>query len=300
MKKIIVITGPTASSKSSLAIQIAKDFNAEIINADSFQVYKELNAGINKPSTKQLSTIKHHLINSHSIYDEFDIKIYQDLCNKIIDQLFKQNKNIIICGGSNLYIDAVIKGYNLNKIDARVNIHYFDDWDYEDIYQYVLEHDYDEAIKINKNNKKRIIRAAQIIHESKQKKSSLDNQFKSYVYDCFIIQTSLDRESLYKKIDERVDQMLDNDWVNEVKLLIDKDENINLLQAFNAIGYKQIYNAIIYNVTIDSDLIKKNTRNLAKKQITWCKNKYDNKYIFDCSKDNYDDLKNKINEWIIY
>ncbi len=96
MKQVIIITGPTASKKSSLAIQIAKDCNGEIINADSFQVYKELNAGINKPLAQQLSEVKHHLISHMSIYDDFDIKIFQEQCVKKIDEILNQNKMVIV------------------------------------------------------------------------------------------------------------------------------------------------------------------------------------------------------------
>ena len=298
MKKIIVIVGPTASSKSSLAIKLATDFNAEIINADSFQVYKELNVGINKPSKQQLLTIKHHLINSHSIYDEFDVKIFQDLCIQLIDKILVNNKNVILCGGSNLYIDAVIKGYNLDKSMSRNKINYFDDWNYDDIYNYVLERDYQEAMKINKNNKKRIIRAAQIIYATNQKKSTLDNNQLSYVYDCFIIQTNIDKQLLYDKINKRVDLMLDNGWYDEVKSLLNQDLNVVNRQAFNAIGYKQIANAIVNNQAIDVEHIKKLSRNLAKKQLTWCKNKYNNVYHFNVDNDDYMSLNKTIRQWL--
>ena len=298
MKKIIVIVGPTASSKSSLAIKLATDFNAEIINADSFQVYKELNVGINKPSKQQLLTIKHHLINSHSIYDEFDVKIFQDLCIQLIDKILVNNKNVILCGGSNLYIDAVIKGYNLDKSMSRNKINYFDDWNYDDIYNYVLKRDYQEAMKINKNNKKRIIRAAQIIYATNQKKSTLDNNQLSYVYDCFIIQTNIDKQLLYDKINKRVDLMLDNGWYDEVKSLLNQDLNVVNRQAFNAIGYKQIANAIVNNQAVDVEHIKKLSRNLAKKQLTWCKNKYNNVYHFNVDNDDYMSLNKTIRQWL--
>lgn len=127
MKQIIVITGPTASKKSRLAIQLAQALNGEIINADSFQVYRELNAGINKPSTEQLEIVPHHLISHMSIYDDFDIKIFQTQCLQKIDEISKRGKTVIICGGSNLYIDAVIKGYHLDKSPSREQTTYFDD-----------------------------------------------------------------------------------------------------------------------------------------------------------------------------
>ncbi len=299
MKQIIVITGPTASSKSSLAIKLAKDIDAEIINADSFQVYKEINAGVNKPTPQQLSEVKHHLISSHSIYDDFDIKIFQDECNVIIDDILSRNKHVIICGGSNLYIDAVIKGYNLDKSPSRGQTTYFDNWDYDDIYNYVLERDKEEALKINYNNKKRIIRAAQIIHMTNQKKSALDTQKDNYIFDCFIIETIKDREELYELINNRVDVMIDNDWVNEVKLLLNKDANIANLQALKAIGYPQIIQHIQTNQPIDTETIKQITRNLAKKQMTWCRTKYANKHVFNTNHDKYEELLNQVRNWLV-
>ncbi len=298
MKQVIVITGPTASSKSSLAIRLAKDIDAEIINADSFQVYKEINAGVNKPTPQQLSEVKHHLISSHSIYDDFDIKIFQDECNAIIQDILKRNKRVIICGGSNLYIDAVIKGYNLDKSPSRGQTTYFDNWNYDDIYNYVLERDQEEALKINYNNKKRIIRAAQIIHMTNQKKSEQDNQKDNYVFDCFIIETSKDREKLYELINQRVEVMIDNNWVREVEGLLEQDANITKLQALKAIGYPQVIEHIKTNQPVDIETIKQVTRNLAKKQMTWCRSKYDDKHVFKVDEDDYNELFNKVKVWL--
>lgn len=299
MNKLIIVTGPTASGKTSLAIELAKTFNAEIINADSFQVYKEINVGINKPNSNQLKQVKHHLIDSHSIYDVFDIKIFQELATNIIKDIHKRGKNVIICGGSNLYIDALIKGYNLDKTESREQVKYFDNWTYDDIYNYVLEKDPDEAMKINYNNKKRIIRAAQIIYATNTKKSEIDNQKDNYVYDCFIIETSMPRDELYEKINNRTDLMISNDWLNEVKLLLDKDKNVKNLQALKAIGYPQVIESLVNNSKIDVEKIKQATRNLAKKQMTWCRTKYPiDRIVFDNSRDNYEKLKEKIERWI--
>lgn len=265
--KIIIIIGSTASGKSKIAINLANKYNAEIISADAFQVYKEINIGVNKPSIKELNEIKHHMINCFSIYDEFDVKIFQDYVYEIINKNIKEKKNIIICGGSNLYIDAVIKGYNLNKSLDRKSIHYFDDWEYNDIYQYVYEKDPTEAIKIGKNNINRITRVAQIIFDTKKAKSEQDTQMRNYIYDCCIINIINDRETIYQDIDNRVDKMIENNWAKEVQELFDKDNNIVNLQALSAIGYRQILESIINKTELDIDNIKKITRNYAKRQI---------------------------------
>lgn len=301
MQKVIVIIGPTASGKSKLAMKLASDLNAEIINADCFQVYKELNIGVNKPNSDELKKIKHYLINDKSIYEQFDIKIFQDSVNKLINQMAKKQKNIILCGGSNLYIDAIIKGYNLNKTIAREKIHYFDQWNYDDIYNYVVKKDPEEAKKIGYQNQRRIIRAAQIIYSTNNKKSIIDQNQEKYIYDCFIIQTNIERKLLYEIIDQRAEAMIKNNWMQEVKKLVEKDSKVVNLPAFKAIGYTQIYDALINHTEIDIDKIKKNTRNLAKKQLTWCHNKYKNANYFveyNLSNGNYLMLLNQIKIWL--
>ncbi|MGL4951747.1 MAG: tRNA (adenosine(37)-N6)-dimethylallyltransferase MiaA [Mycoplasma sp.] len=298
MKKVIVIVGATASGKSDLALKLANELKTEIISADAFQIYKEINVGINKPNNNELELIKHHFVNSHSIYQDFDIKIFQDECIPILNKLFDENKIPIICGGSNLYIDAVIKGYKLDKSESREQISYFDNWTYDEIYNYVLEKDYDEAIKINYQNTKRIIRAAQIIHETKQKKSEIDNQIDNYEYDVLIIETLIDREILHKAINSRVDKMIDNNWKEEIINLLSKDSNIINLKAFQAIGYKQIANSIKNNLEIDIEVIKQLTRQFAKRQMTWNRNKYKEIIRFDPINEDYSDILNTVNNFI--
>lgn len=298
MNKVIVIVGATATQKSKLALELAKDLNTEIINADSFQVYKELNIGINKPTEQELKDIKHHFINCISIYDAFDIKIYQDWCTQKINELNKSNKIPILCGGSNLYIDAVIKGYDLSKADGRNEIKYFDNWSYDEIYNYVLEHDKQEALKINYNNTKRIVRAAQIIYTTNKPKSEIDNQKNQYIYDTFIIETCTDRNVLYERINYRVDQMISNGWMQEVNNLYLQDPNIITLQAMKAIGYKQIIESIINSDVVNVELIKQTTRQLAKKQMTWNRNKYNLVHKFDISTDNYQNLIDKLRNFL--
>ncbi|MGL4948504.1 MAG: tRNA (adenosine(37)-N6)-dimethylallyltransferase MiaA [Mycoplasma sp.] len=298
MQKLIVIVGATASGKSSLALKLATDLETEIVSADAFQIYKEINVGINKPTAAELELVKHYFVNSHSIYDEFDIKYYQDACIPILNDIISREKTPIICGGSNLYIDAVIKGYELDKTDGRNEVTHFDSWNYDDIYNYVLEKDQEEALKINYENKKRIIRAAQIIFSTNQKKSTQDNQVNNYVYDVFIIETVLDRPILHDVINKRVDVMLSNNWLEEVLYLNNKDNNVSNLKAFQAIGYKQLLDAHNNNINIDIEIIKQLTRQLSKRQMTWNRNKYKEITRFDTTKDDYLSLLNTVKSFI--
>ena len=291
MQKIIVILGATATGKSTLAAKLAIDLNAEIINTDAYQVYKELNAGVNKTPLSIRKKIPHHFIDSHSIYDEFDIKIFQDLAREKIKEISNRKKTIIVTGGSNLYLESLIKNYELDKARDRKNISFFDHMSYDEIYDYLYENDPEEAVKINKNNKRRIIRAAQLFYETKQTKKQ-QNKNNKLIYDVFFINTILDREYLYNKIDDRVEQMINNNWVQEVKKLYEFDNNITNLQAFKAIGYNDILNAIINNKNIDIENIKKLTRNYAKRQITWNK-RYD-KIDININNYNHQELVDKI------
>lgn len=298
MKKIIVIIGATATSKTTLAKKLYEYLDVEIINADAFQMYQQLNIGINKPTKEEIQKYQMHLFNVVDINEPLDISVYQKMCNEAIEKIIKKNKIPIICGGSNLYIDAVIKGYHLNKTLSREEITYFDNWSYDDIYNYVLEKDPQEALKINKNNQKRIIRAAQIIYSLNQPKSNLDQQKNSYVYDCLIIETILDRQMLYEKINTRVEKMLEMGWENEVIQLLNHYPNFENLQAANALGYKEIIKAIKTNNPIPSELIKQKTRNYAKKQLTWNRNKYQNIIKFNMLNDDFNNLLNIINGFI--
>lgn len=298
MQKIIVIVGATGSKKTQLALKLAQQFDGEIINADSFQVYKELNAGINKPTAEELSTVKHHLINTHSIYETFDIKVFQDLCVPLINEIIARHKCVILCGGSNLYIDAVIKGYNLDKTDGRHEITHFDQWTYDDIYQYVLDKDPTEALKINYNNHHRIIRAAQIIHANQKPKSQLDQQQFQFIYDCFIIEAWIDREVLYTNLNTRVEQMLTKNWTAEVAALYEKDPQVAKLQAFKAIGYCLVLEAWLSNQPVNLNLIQQQTRQFAKRQLTWNRNKYPKIKRFNVLTDNFDELTEAIKDFL--
>lgn len=298
MQKIIVIVGATGTKKTQLALKLAPLFNAEIINADAFQVYKELNIGVNKPTSVELQAVPHHLISCFSIHDEFDLKIYQDHCVACINEIAQRKHNIILCGGSNLYIDAVIKGFNLDKSLGRQQLSFFDDWKYTDIYQYVYDHDPVAAEKININNQKRIIRAAQIIYSTKQSKTAVEQEAHRFVYDCFIIETTLDRALLYPELNQRVENMLNKGWIEEVETLVSAQPKDQPLKAMDAIGYRQILCALTTRTPVLVEKIQQATRQLAKKQMTWCRNKYPHVHRFDHTKDDFSKLTHAVDSFL--
>lgn len=295
MNKIICIVGPTASNKTKLAIEIAKKFNGEVISADAFQVYKQLNAGVNKPSSKQLSETQFHLLNFLNLDEEWDIKKFQSMAKEIIIKMWSDNKLPIIAGGSHLYIDALIKNYSLDKASKRTN--QYDNLSANELYDLLSSLDYDEALKIGNNNQKRLSRALEIITQTKQKKSLIDND-NNYIYDTLIIRCDDDRQKLYERINHRVECMItNNNWIDEVKNIIKEYPNYEKLNSFKAIGYKEISEVILNNQKVNASLIKQKTRNFAKRQITWSKNRYPNQIIFN--QNNFDEIIKKIEDFLL-
>ncbi|MGL4647750.1 MAG: tRNA (adenosine(37)-N6)-dimethylallyltransferase MiaA [Mycoplasmoidaceae bacterium] len=267
MKKIIVIVGPTGSSKTKLSYMLAQLFDFEIINSDAFQVYKEINAGINKPSTTILKNVKHHLMDHLSIFDEWDIKLFKNAAEAIIDN---SSAPLIICGGSNLYVDALIKNYNLsNKKRGSDSKDKSTDQIYEELYKL----DPNEAFKIGKNNRKILLRAIEIIEDKNILKSEINNYNFAPKYEPFIIFLNPNRKKLYEKINLRTIQMFDEKIVDEINAIgLDQFKKTN---ASKAIGYKTIIeNDLIINDEIINK-IQQETRNYAKRQVTWIRNKFD-------------------------
>lgn len=290
-KKLIVVVGPTASGKSDLTFKIAKDLNFEIIVCDAYQIYKEISKGINKPNENELKTIKHYFVNSISIYDDWNIKIFQSQINEILKD---NSKNFILEGGSNLYIHCLIHNYNLNKLDFNLN---YDDFSNEELFEKLKKLDEKESKKISINNRKRLIQSLRIIESNNEKKSVLDSQNNEPLYDFFLIRMCHDRKNLYEAINKRAEKMFNDGWKQEIEDLIKKDKNINQLNGFKAIGYQEIYQAILDNKEVDLNIIKQRTRNYAKRQETWINNKFKIDYNFYYY-DQYNDLLSRIKTFL--
>jgi len=283
MNKLIVIVGPTSSHKSALALKVSKIINSPLVNADAFQVYKEITVGTNKMDKKTIKETPVYLMDFVSIYDEWNIKRFQEEATKIINKIYEEKKIPIIVGGSNLYVDALIKNFDLSTSTARTNK--YDELDNQQLHDMLAKLDPEEAKKIPANNRKRVIRAIQIIEETGKTKSSKDVQLKKYYYDCLVIYMDVDRQNLYETINYRVRQMVDQGWKQEVEKLLAKDKNILKLNALRALGYPEVADAIINNKPINVDLIAQKTRRYAKRQVTWCNNQYPNLFHYHGSQD---------------
>lgn len=285
MSKIIVIVGPTNVGKTKLSIELAKKFNGEVINADSMQFYKGLDIGTAKIKEVEKEGIKHHLLDILNVEDDYSIYHYQKDGRKIIDDLLVQNKNIIIVGGTGLYIKALLYDYKLNK--SIINDTY-DNISTDNLYQELVRLDKD--IKIDKNNRRRIIRAINYYKENN--KSINTNVTDKLLYDAIFIGLNTNRELLYNKINNRVDNMIKEGLIAEVKSFYDK--KIYAKPLMSGIGYKELYEYFDGKVSLEEAIlnIKQNSRRYAKRQLTFFRNKLDVKW-FDT---NYDDFNKTVLE----
>lgn len=278
---IIVIIGPTGVGKTKLSLELAKKYNAEIINADAMQVYKEMNIGTAKVTDTM--GITHHLLSIRSVNKPYSVYEYQKDGRELIEKLKKENKNIIIVGGTGLYIKALLYDYKFNINDKNKD---YDDLSNEEILNKIKEHcDTD----IHVNNRKRLVRMLNKIENNDIEEVSGNN----LIYDdVYFIGLTTDRDNLYKRINDRVDEMIDEGLISEVKDLYDK--NINTIPINTAIGYKELYKYFNNEISLEDaiELIKRNSRRYAKRQYTWINNKMNVKWFYV----DFNNFNNTINE----
>jgi tRNA dimethylallyltransferase len=275
-QKIIVICGPTASGKSNAAMRIATEFKAEIVNADSMQIYRHMDIGTAKPTKADRLKVAHYLIDHVEPDEPFSAAKYREDASEIIEQIGHQGKNVIVCGGSGLYIRVLTKGI-------------FKGPERDSEYRETLEseafqkgtnilHDRLKAVdpvsakNIHPNNLVRIIRALEVFHASGRPFSEFhaEHAFTESPYDALMLYMDRPRAKLYERINARTDQMIESGLVDEVKTLISLGYNEDL-KPMRALGYKEIIEYIHGRLSLSeaTELLKKNTRNYAKRQITW-------------------------------
>ncbi len=291
-KKIIVIVGPTAIGKTEYSIKIAKKYRTEIISCDSRQFYKELKIGTAPPNDKQLKEVKHHFIHNLSIHDNYSAGVFEKDAIKKIQEIHKKKDNIILVGGSGLYVDAVCNGFNIiptvsKEIRQDINLLY-ENKGIEWLKEKVKNIDPNSFTKENYNNPQRLLRILEVYYQTKKPLSFFHNNKKKERE--FIIQKiglKIEREKLYDKINQRVDKMIKNGLVKEVTNL-KQYKNINALQT---VGYKEIFEFLENKISLENAIekIKRNTRRFAKRQITWFKKDQSISWY------NYDEIV-KINE----
>ncbi|MCB0728846.1 MAG: tRNA (adenosine(37)-N6)-dimethylallyltransferase MiaA [Ignavibacteriae bacterium] len=275
MKKILVITGPTASGKTALAVKLAEKLNGEIISADSRQVYKHIPISTSHPSKSDLRKIKHYFIDELEPEEEFNAGEFGIKGREIIKDIFKRNKLPIVAGGSGLYIRSIIDGLFEERIESdeiRKRL-------YEELEKHGEEYLYDELKKVDeeihdripKGKIRRVIRALEVYHSTGKKMSEFQKEKVDIDFKPVMIGIMYDRKILYERINNRVDQMISEGLLEEVKELINKGMDYKKHYSLDTVGVKEVmkYFEGEYDLEEMKSMIKQNTRRYAKRQLTW-------------------------------
>ncbi len=285
---IIAILGPTAVGKTALSIALAKKYKADIINFDAMQVYVKLDIGTAKVTNEEMEGVPHHLLSNVSLDRNYSVYDYQKDARSLIDKLLKENKNIILVGGTGLYLKATLFDYNFSE---GTTYNEYTDLTNEEILNKIKSYNIEELPHLN--NRKRLVRLLNKLENNEPITSNGNNLL--YKNTIFIGLTT-DRNTLYDKINKRVDIMFNNGLLEEVESLKDKFENSKALNT--AIGYKEFIPYFNREKTLDEvkDDIKKNSRHYAKRQYTFFNHQFNLKWF----NTNYNDFNKTINEVINY
>lgn len=272
MKSLIVILGPTAIGKTSLSIRIAQQFDTEIISADSRQFYREMNIGTAKPLASELSAVKHHFINSHSITEDFSVGDFERQGLALLSDIFKQKDKAVLAGGSGLYINAICEGFDeLPKADPAIREQLNQQFIKEGIgalQAQLYKSDPDYYNKADLTNPQRLIRALEVSLSTGKPFSSYHiKEKKARPFNIVKIGLNTDRQILYEQINSRVDRMIRAGLPDEAKALLPY-RNLN---ALNTVGYSELFDFFDQKTSFEEAvaLIKQNTRRFAKRQLTW-------------------------------
>lgn len=298
MNKLVILTGPTAVGKTDLSIQLAKKINGEIISADSIQVYKGMDIGSAKITKEETDGIPHHLIDILEPKEEFNVHIFKKLATKAINDISSRGKIPIIVGGTGFYIQAVL--YDINFDDTETDYEYREyleqlakDKGNAFLHNMLKEVDPESAAAIHCNNLKRVIRALEYYKQTGKKISEHNEKEREnkspYNFAYFVLNDK--RDKLYNRINQRVDIMFDNGLLKEMETLIAKGYTRDLV-SMQGIGYKELFDYFDGKTSLDEtkELIKKNTRHFAKRQLTWFRREKD-VTMLNIDEFNYDRLK---------
>ncbi|TDQ18574.1 tRNA dimethylallyltransferase [Algoriphagus boseongensis] len=271
-KFLILVVGPTAVGKTDLCIKLAKKFNTEIISCDSRQFYREMNLGTAKPSSQELAEVKHHLVNSLSIQDDYDVKRFEQEALGILDKLFSKKNVVIMTGGSGLFADAVTEGLDdmpdLAPEVRELVIKEYQEKGLEWLQQEVEKGDPEYFAQVDRQNPQRLMRALEILRGTEKKFSSFRVKRKvERPFTTLKIGLDRDREELYSRIDQRMDQMIAQGLFEEAESLFE----YRVFNALQTVGYTEIFGYLEGNYDRDEAirLLKRNSRRYAKRQLTW-------------------------------
>ncbi|MCI9287274.1 MAG: tRNA (adenosine(37)-N6)-dimethylallyltransferase MiaA [Clostridia bacterium] len=295
--KVIVICGPTASGKTALSIELAKKIDGEIVSADSMQIYKDMDIGSAKPSAEEMQGIKHYMLDFVSPEQRYNVADYKEEAVQAIEEILKKGKVPIVVGGTGLYVDSLIYGIEYPKmefdeeyrkeLEKRAEVEGL-----EELYKEAQKIDPEAMKNISKNDRKRIIRVLEIYKATGKTKTEqeIESRKNEVPYDYKVFAINMDRELLYNRINKRVDIMIEQGLIEEVKNIVTK--YLKYPTAMQALGYKEIKEYLDGIITKEEAIekVKQETRRYAKRQLTWFRKNKDTVWI-----DGADDRQNNIN-----
>ncbi len=274
MNRLVAIVGPTATGKSQLALRLAQDFNGEIVSADSRQVYRYMDIGTAKPSRQELSLVPHHLIDIVNPDEDFSMAQYQHLAYKAITDIQERHKLALLVGGSGLYVWAVLEGWGIPQVPPDVEFrHSLEEraagGEKDELYQELVKVDLVAAQRIDRHNVRRVIRALEVSRSTGTPFSQLQHK-KTPPFDVLIVGLITDRAELYRRTDSRVDKMIEQGLVEEVRRLVDRGYDFTL-PAMSGIGYKQVGMFLRGELTLAAAIqqMKTETHRFVRHQYNW-------------------------------
>lgn len=288
MKDIIVIVGPTGIGKTKLSIELAKRLDAEIINGDSVSIYKELDIGSAKPTLEERENIPHHLIDIRNVEEDYTVFDYQRDVRQKIDEITLRGKRVIIVGGTGLYIKAGLYNYTFTE---GTTYNQYENMSNQEILDRIKKFKVTETPDVN--NRKRLVRLLNKVENNED----LSHKKDELLYNIKTIGLTIDRDILYERINKRVDIMLNNGLLDEIKSLKSKYNNSRILNS--GIGYKEFYDYLFNNKSLEEvvEEIKQNSRRFAKRQYTFFKHQFDTTW-FTVDLDNFDNTINEVIDFI--
>lgn len=301
---LIILTGPTAVGKTDLSIQLAKAIDAEIVSADSMQIYKYMDIGSAKVTEEEMQGVKHYLVDEIEPDMPFSVSEYKRMAEEYIDEISSRGKNVIVTGGTGLYLNSLIYDMDFGKSDANQELREELNKELEEngpayMYEKLVSLDKEAAERIHPNNTKRVIRAIEVAMSGEKMNDFSKDLRYNKKYRPIIIVLNRDRQALYDRINLRVDIMLKNGLIEEVKGLLEKGYTKDMI-SMQGIGYKEIIKYFDGEYTLDEaiEIIKRDSRRYAKRQLTWFR-RYEDAKWFEIDKfDSAEELKDAVVSYV--
>ena len=304
MTPLIILTGPTAVGKTDLSIQLAKAVDAEIVSADSMQIYKYMDIGSAKVTEEEMQGVKHYLVDEIEPDMPFSVSEYKRMAEEYIDEISSRGKNVIVTGGTGLYLNSLIYDMDFGKSDANQELREELNKELEEngpayMYEKLVSLDKEAAERIHPNNTKRVIRAIEVAMSGEKMNDFSKDLRYNKKYRPIIIVLNRDRQALYDRINLRVDIMLKNGLIEEVKGLLEKGYTKDMI-SMQGIGYKEIIKYFDGEYTLEEaiEIIKRDSRRYAKRQLTWFR-RYEDAKWFEIDKfDSAEELKDAVVSYV--